>query len=150
MKKTTIITLFLISFLLVSLTACNQNTQENEHPSSNISNTKTLPTLITAQEFKKLLPDLDIENIQFVDIRTLEEYNNGHIEQFNRNIDFYEFREDNSMINNYGLDKNKTTILICNSWNRSSFAIDIFKNEWFTNIHHITDGIISWDWELVM
>ena len=93
---------------------------------------------ITVQELNKMLN----EDYQFVDIRTANEYNARHIDQFTINIDFYQFENNLSMLD--GLDKNKTTVIICNSGNRTAIAQKLMKNYGFKKVYNVLGGIQSW------
>ena len=93
---------------------------------------------ITVQQLHNMLN----EDYQFVDIRTANEYNLGHINEFNVNIDFYQFENNLSMLNT--LDKNKTTVIICNSGNRTEIAQKLMKNYGFKTVYNVLGGIQAW------
>lgn len=82
------------------------------------------------------------DNSDFIilDIRTLEEYESGHLENSIR-IDFYseDFEEQLDK-----LDKNKTYLIYCRSGNRSSKALNIMLEIGFKEVYHISGGIIEW------
>ena len=82
------------------------------------------------------------EDYQFVDIRTSAEYNAGHIDEFTINIDFYQFENNLSLLN--GLDKNKTTVIICNSGNRSGIAYSLMRDYGFKQVYNVLGGIQAW------
>ena len=117
-------------FSILALTGC-QNSQSNL---TNISTTE--------------LKDILNEDYQFVDIRTPEEYQGGHIEEFNINIDFYEFSSNHALLDQ--LDKDKPVVLICNSGNRSTQASNILDDLGFKEIYNVTGGVMAWDGPLVV
>jgi len=82
------------------------------------------------------------EDYQFVDIRTSQEYNAGHIDEFNINIDFYQFENNLSLLDE--LDKQKTTVIICNSGNRTNIAYSLMKNYGFKQVYNVLRGIQAW------
>ncbi|MDD4211364.1 MAG: rhodanese-like domain-containing protein [Clostridia bacterium] len=82
------------------------------------------------------------EDYQFVDIRTSQEYNAGHIDEFNINIDFYQFENNLSLLDE--LDKQKTTVIICNSGNRTNIAYSLMKNYGFKQVYIVLRGIQAW------
>jgi len=109
--------------------------------------------------FKKLFgsddSDLNLTNKDFlakikegdailIDVRTREEFNEGHIPGA-VNIDFYEDYVEN--ISNY--DKERKYLLYCRSGSRSYSALKIMKNQGFQNVSHLDSGIIGWDQTLV-
>ena len=98
-------------------------------------------TEVTAGEASNLARDNNT-NPDFVilDVRTPEEYDEGHIEGA-INLDFYEdtFRD---MLDE--LDKSTTYLLYCRSGGRSGQTLDIMNELEFSNIYHLTRGINEW------
>ncbi len=76
-----------------------------------------------------------------IDVRTPEEFADGHIEKA-INIDFYAetFRDE---LDN--LDKNQTYLIYCRSGNRSGNALDIMAKLNFREVYNMSGGIIRWD-----
>jgi rhodanese-related sulfurtransferase len=93
---------------------------------------------ITVQQLHSMLD----ENYQFVDIRTAGEYSAGHIDEFTINLDFYKFEQNLSLLD--VLDKNKTTVIICNSGNRSQTAHTLMKEYGFQTVYNVLGGIQAW------
>ncbi|MFC1981553.1 rhodanese-like domain-containing protein, partial [Chloroflexota bacterium] len=75
-----------------------------------------------------------------IDIRTPEEFSEGHIENA-VNIDFYSetFKEDLDK-----LDKNKIYFIYCRSGNRSGSAMSVMKNLGFKEVYNLSVGIKEW------
>jgi len=96
---------------------------------------------ITPQEASTLIQN-NQNNPDFViiDVRTLEEFGEEHIEQAT-NIDFYSeaFRD---TLNT--LDKNKTYLIYCQSGGRSGSALDIMAELNFKEVYNILGGINQW------
>lgn len=82
----------------------------------------------------------DKEDIQLIDVRRLDEYNNGYIEGA-VNIDFYKstFIDSINM-----LDKSKTTVVYCKSGNRSSKSALMMKSLGFETIYDLNEGMNGW------
>ena len=99
---------------------------------------------VTAQEAFTLIQD-NQNNPDFVilDVRTPEEFADGHIEKA-INMDFYSetFRDELNK-----LDKNKAYLLHCRSGNRSGKTLNIMKELKFMKIYHMTGGMIKWEAE---
>ena len=93
---------------------------------------------ITVTELKEMLN----EDYQFLDVRTIEEYNDYHIPEFS-NLDFYQFSVNESMLDY--LDKDQTIVLICRSGNRSSQAADLLEGLGFTKVYNVTGGMNTWN-----
>ncbi|ERJ13054.1 rhodanese-like domain-containing protein [Haloplasma contractile] len=106
---------------------------------SSTSNTQD----ITTDELKDMLS----KDYQFIDIRTDEEYNAGHIEEFDQNIDYYQFKDNHDLLEN--LDQTKPTVIICRSGNRSGQAKKLLSELGFKEVYNVTGGISSWDGKLV-
>lgn len=78
--------------------------------------------------------------VQLVDVRTPEEYSEGHIE-YAKNIDF--FSEDfEDQFNK--LDKNQPVYIYCKSGNRSGKAGKKLKDMGFHHIYDLKGGILNY------
>ena len=96
---------------------------------------------VTAQEASTLIQDnLDNPDFVIVDVRTPEEYDEGHVEKA-INIDF---RSENFRNEIDKLKKDKTYLIYCRSGRRSADALDIMKELDFTRIYHMNGGILEW------
>jgi len=85
------------------------------------------------------------EEMQFVDVRTSEEFYTERIPGFTHNIDFYVLEDDYSLLD--GLDKNIPVVIMCRTGNRSAVAADIFVAEGFSVVYNLTSGIEGWSGE---
>lgn len=85
------------------------------------------------------------EDMQFVDVRTSEEFYTERIPGFTYNIDYYQLEDDYSLLE--GLDKNVPVVIMCNSGNRSVGASEIFVKEGFAQVYNLTGGIEGWTGE---
>lgn len=83
-------------------------------------------------------PKIKNTKIQFIDVRTPSEYKNGHVKQF-INIPLQSLK---NQVNK--LDKDKETIIICRSGNRSMKACRILKKEGFENLTNVRGGMNMW------
>jgi len=123
--------IFYISFLclLTGVFSCQNQ--------ANTSNTKAINTSITVEEFEKKLSD---GNAQLIDVRTPEEYNQGHLKgALNYNINSSEFENQLSK-----LDKNKPVLVYCLSGGRSGSAAEIMADKGFTEVYNMQGGIMKW------
>ena len=98
MKKIKLLTLFLLSFLILG---CGANSSE--------------------KDYKTLMQENDYV---IVDVRTAEEYNEGHIKEA-INIPYDKITSSN-------LDKNKLIFVYCKSGNRSKKAYNSLKSLGYT------------------
>ncbi len=75
-----------------------------------------------------------------IDVRTVEEYADGHLTN-SINVDFNNPAfKDNILI----LDKNKEYAVYCASGVRSGKAADLMRSEGFTSVFTLTGGIKTW------
>ena len=94
----------------------------------------------------KLVPVEDVLNIvqmeeaQLIDVRTPEEYGEGHIANA-LNIDYF---SDNFVENMEKLDKEKPVVLYCKSGNRSNKSAQKLKESGFSKIYDVDGGITEW------
>ncbi len=99
---------------------------------------------ITAQEAFILMQNNQYNpDFVIIDVRTPEEFAEGHVEKA-INIDYYSetFRDE---LNN--LDKNKTYLVYCRSGNRSGNALNIMAELNFREVYNMSGGIIAWNAE---
>lgn len=93
--------------------------------------------LVTPEEMQSIL---ELEDVQLIDVRTPEEYEEIHIVNA-QNIDFYSptFEEDISK-----LDKTKPVIVYCKSGGRSAKCAKIMKEAGFEKVYDLEGGISKW------
>ena len=93
--------------------------------------------LITAAEMKEISK---IEGIQLVDVRTPNEYNEGHLPNA-LNIDFL---DKNFEINIQQLDKTKPVIVYCQRGSRSAKCASQLIANGFVKIYDLDHGFSKW------
>lgn len=94
-------------------------------------------SVIEVEEYKKKIAKKDV---QLVDVRTPEEYKEGHIKGA-KNIDF--FSED--FVEQFeGMDKNEPIYIYCRSGNRSAKASKKLSEAGFKNIIDLEGGFKAW------
>lgn len=93
--------------------------------------------LVTADEMRTIL---DLEDVQLIDVRSQEEYDEIHIAN-SQNIDFTSptFDEDISK-----LDKKKPVILYCKGGGRSAKCAKKLKDAGFEKIFDLEGGLSKW------
>ncbi|CEN35304.1 rhodanese-like domain-containing protein [Capnocytophaga cynodegmi] len=76
-----------------------------------------------------------------VDIRTPEEFSEGHLENA-VNINFF----DEDFVSNFEkeFDKNDTIYIHCKSGGRSTKAVQILEGKGYKNLIHLDGGILRW------
>lgn len=96
---------------------------------------------ITCRQAKKLIQKHRRDaNFIILDVRTPEEFKNGHVERAIL-IDYksagFQDRIDK-------LDKNNTYLVYCKAGGRSARTIGIMKNLNFVNLYHLFEGMDKW------
>ncbi|MDN4606249.1 rhodanese-like domain-containing protein [Sporosarcina highlanderae] len=90
---------------------------------------------MSTDELKGILKD---KSKQFIDVRTPAEYKGRHINEFkNIPLNLLKSKLDK-------LDKNKETVVICQSGMRSSQAATILKKSGFTDVINVRGGMSTW------
>lgn len=80
------------------------------------------------------------EDAQLLDVRTAQEYAEGHIDG-SVNIDIFAADFDQQV---QQLDKNKPVYVYCRSGRRSANAMARMRDAGFTEIHNLQGGIMAW------
>lgn len=139
---------FLITMLVIisiSLTGCSAEKSENDM----INVTPTAVTLqasilekITAEEAKKMMDERT--DIIILDVRTEDEFNEGHIEGAILIPDYEIAEKADELLK----DKNATILIYCRSGRRSDLAAQILSDLDYTEIYDF-GGIIDWPYDIV-
>ena len=114
-------------FLLSLVNSCEQK------PSNEVQ-------VISADEMQTLM---NIEEAQLVDVRTPEEYEQGHIDN-SQNIDFRSPTFDEDIAK---LDKSKPIVLYCNTGKRSAKCAAKMRGLGFVKLYDLDGGISQWKYE---
>jgi phage shock protein E len=93
---------------------------------------------LSAFEFSKKIQADD--SIIIIDVRTQQEYNEGHIPNALL-IDIYSPTFPSKISE---LDKSNNYYIYCRSGSRSLHAGTYMLSQGFTSVQHLEDGIISW------
>ena len=97
---------------------------------------------ITLEEAFALMEDNRYdENFVIIDVRTPEEYADGHIEKA-INLDYYSetFADELDQ-----LDKEKTYLIYCRTDQRSGEALDMMAELGFREVYNMLGGIVQWE-----
>lgn len=94
---------------------------------------------IPLEEFKERISNID--TLQLIDVRTSEEFQEGHIEHA-QNIDYFQEEAFRTYFTNY--DKEEPLYLYCRSGNRSQKAAAILKEMGFEHIYDLEGGYTVW------
>ncbi len=92
-------------------------------------------------EVKNFAKGLNATDVQILDVRTIDEYNNGHIKNalqadWNNKTEFANRTQH--------LDKTKPLYIYCQAGGRSAAANQYFVNNGFTQVVELKGGMIAW------
>ena len=135
MKKGLIL---VINTLLIFFSASCQNNAEKASGTSEEKSTQY--TVLSQEDFRVRLADTD--DYLLLDVRTPEEYAEGHIANA-VNIDFLNPSAFDQEVAK--LDKNKTVMIYCRSGNRSGKASKKLKALGFREIYDLDGGFSEWE-----
>jgi thioredoxin 1 len=103
-----------------------------------LAQTKTNAYKFEAKVFAEKIKTLP--NAPLIDIRTPNEFNDGHIEKA-INYDWYAATFEKQILS---LDKSKPVFIYCHSGGRSAAAVTKMKSLGFTDIYELSGGISNW------
>lgn len=96
--------------------------------------------VITAEEMQELS---QLEDVQLIDVRTPEEFQDEYIENF-QNIDYLSPNFETEIEK---LDKSKPVIVYCKSGTRSGKCAAKMKEKGFVKIYDLDGGIAKWKYK---
>jgi phage shock protein E len=125
--------IILMILVITTLSGCSTKNKSTESSSY---------TKITGKEAKEMMDD--DSTITVLDVRTVDEYNTGHIEG-SINIPDNEITEKADEILS---DKSATILVYCRSGRRSALAAANLVELGYSNIYDF-GGIIDWEYDIV-
>jgi rhodanese-related sulfurtransferase len=93
---------------------------------------------LDSQTFSK---DLSSKDYILLDIRTIDEFNAGHIKGA-KEIDYYQTQVFSDYLET--LDKSKKYLIYCHTGRRTGLALEIFKQKGFKNVSDLAGGFNAW------
>ena len=132
--KRFLIILFVVIAITIMFTGCTKMEKRQ-------TGTETAYKKISAQEAKEII---ESEDVIILDVRTQEEYNEGHIE----NSVLLPVNDISSKAEEILTDKDAKILVYCRSGNRSATASKQLIKMGYTNVYNF-GGIISWPYEIV-
>lgn len=96
---------------------------------------------LSTEEMKSFLINKADEPI-IIDVREVEEYENGHLP----GVPLIPMNEIPSMV--AGMDQSKSYVFVCRSGRRSQNTALYLREQGFSNVRNYEGGMLAWDWEL--
>ncbi|PKA83585.1 rhodanese-related sulfurtransferase [Ulvibacter sp. MAR_2010_11] len=137
MKKITYILILLVTFQGCKETT-EKDTSEIASEASVASESQVILKILSPQEFEAKI-GLDSLS-QLVDVRTVEEYNDGHL-SFATN---YSITDEDFQKNAVSLVKERPVYVYCKSGGRSARASKLLVDLGFTQVYDLQGGITAW------
>ena len=135
MKKSGLIIAFAI------MANCGSNNSSTHKDTSIIQDNKTaISKTISVDEFKN---KIETSPGTILDVRTPEEYSEGHL----KNAQLNNVKDNNFEENLNAIPKDKPVYVYCRSGNRSKKAKAILEQSGYTEIYELDGGIMAWEKE---
>lgn len=155
MKKPYIFFIAIVAVLFLAITSYaflngdgSENTKQNESNTQNSDkqvkgvSTQTDEPIIKKVNSKEALEIINNNSaLIIIDLRTYEEYDRGHIENA-VNIDYYGTGFEDKI---KSLEKNLPYLIYCQSGNRSSQALKMFKEQHIIEVYELIGGYSEWN-----
>lgn len=98
-------------------------------------------TNLTNDELREMLKEKS--KYQFLDVRTKPEFKHRRIKEFDKNIDYYKFARNVSMLER--ISKDKPVVVICETGSRSRGACALLSNQGHTEVYNVRHGVKGWN-----
>ncbi|WP_257008246.1 rhodanese-like domain-containing protein [Bacillus sp. FJAT-45350] len=98
---------------------------------------------ISTEELATLLDEKQDEEIFFVDVREVNEFNDGHIQGM-VNVPLSQLEQTHHQI-----PTNQQVVIFCRSGNRSLQAANLLKDLGYTNLTNVKGGILAWEGHVI-
>lgn len=95
--------------------------------------------IVTSSEMKEIMSQ---DSVQLIDVRTLEEFREGHLKNAQNLIFDEDFAQKIQT-----LDKSKPVAVYCKTGRRSSECSDILKKAGFEKIYELEGGLSEWQFK---
>jgi rhodanese-related sulfurtransferase len=149
--KKIIVTIFLLLLISSLFVGCigittddgggNDNNDNNGNDDKQNTPDQIIEDISNEASYQMVIDNVDNENFVILDVRTEEEFNDGHIENA-INIDFYSETFTQELDK---LDKAKKYLIYCRSAKRSGQAMPIMEDLGFQEVYNMLGGIVEWE-----
>jgi rhodanese-related sulfurtransferase len=129
-----------IVFVLLTLGVLSGIAGCTQCRASTVPDSENLKAVTPKEAFELIQRNKSNPNFTILDVRTPEEFAEGHIEGA-INIDYY---HPGFQVELNGLDKTKTYLVYCRTGNRSGQAFEFMKEQQFREVFHMDGGITVW------
>ncbi len=134
---------FVLATAMLALCSCTNTTPNNTEENSIITQKSATYIEISQSDAKALMDDAESDYI-IIDVRTVEEYGEGHIP----GAIVIPHEEINERAENELPDKSQLILVYCRSGRRSKIAAQALADLGYTNVKEF-GGIIDWQYEII-
>lgn len=96
---------------------------------------------VTNEELKEMLKEKG--KYQFLDVRTKQEFKHRRIKGFDKNIDYYKFARNKSMLER--LSTEKPVVVVCETGSRSRGACNMLSSLGHQEVYNVRSGVSGWN-----
>ncbi len=125
MKPRTIIALLAASLLVLSACGTEGSAEAGDEPAPGVARVE----LVAADEAVDLLGDRD--DVTVVDVRTPEEFDDGHLE----GAELFDIQSPDFEERIAALDRDDAYVVYCRTGNRSAVAVELMEELGFTEVY---------------
>ena len=111
-------------------------------PNNMKGNDNSTKTEFTAEELAVKLASG--ENLVIIDVNPLEQYREGHIKGAMQGDIRSLRRAPETYLNQLGINKTDTIVLVCETGNRSAITLPFLVNAGYSTVYNLKDGNLGW------
>jgi len=132
---------YLPALALIVFVSCGQSDKKGETRTNEVVTASQTTTVehVNTEQLKALIKEKD--DLQIVDVRTLDEVANGYIDNAMVGMDYLSGEFENKI---HILDKEKPIVVYCAKGGRSSKSADILISNGFKEVYNYEDGYSGW------
>jgi len=124
--------------LILVLTGAIFHMSSMENSNTNVLGAVSVFSDITPEQFNQAL---NSGRFTLIDIRTIDEYNAGHLKNAKQS-DYYQTQAFSNYLDS--LDKNARYLIYCRTGKRSAASLQIMQEKGFTNVYDLAGGYNAW------
>ncbi|AEA46376.1 rhodanese-like domain-containing protein [Archaeoglobus veneficus] len=129
--------LFVLLVAGVAIAGCAQEAVKEQVAGEDL----TVKNISPVEAFELIQKNKGNPDFVILDVRTPEEFSQGHIENA-INVNYYSKTFENELNR---LDKNKTYLVYCRTGHRSGLAVEVMKELGFKKVYNMMGGIAEWE-----
>ena len=130
--------LVILGVVVLALGVLDLIWQPGNKPANNVLGTTSPFSHLSPEKFNQAL---NSGKYILIDVRTIDEYNTGHIKNAKLS-DFYQTQAFSNYLDS--LNKNANYLIYCRTEHRSGEALNIMKQKGFASVYDLAGGYNAW------